>query len=330
MTSSPTPPAGTPVPSGTSGRLAIARPSGLSNEAKARTFLEALPYFRAYNRRIVVIKFGGSTMDSAELVQRILTDVVFIRQVGCWPILVHGGGPRISEAIKKFGIEPVFVAGRRVTDAKTLEVAHKVLIDEISAEMVDGLELAGGKGIPLNGRGSRFLHAKKLRLPDQPDVDLGFVGEVTEIDSELPNRLCGGGIIPVVAPIARGEDGQLYNVNADTVAWHIAASCHAEKLIFLSNVEGIMKDLAKPETLYSTLTIRQVGDLMKKEIVKGGMIPKVEACLSALRGGVRKAHIINGATPHSLILELFTDQGIGTEIVPNAAAAKQELPDVLH
>lgn len=295
------------------------------NNQKAQILLEAMPYFRSYNRRFVVIKFGGSTMDSPELVQQILADVVFIRQVGCWPILVHGGGPRISEAIKKFGIEPVFVAGRRVTDARTLEVAQKILIDTISAEMVEGLEMAGGKGIPLNGRGSRFLSAKKLRLPDQPDIDLGFVGEVTEIDAELSTRLCSGGIIPVVAPIARGQDGQLYNVNADTVAWHIAAATKAEKLIFLSNVEGIMKELDKPETLYSSVTTREVSNLMKKEIVKGGMIPKVEACLSAIRGGVKKAHIINGATPHSLILELYTNQGIGTEIVPNKESAGDQV-----
>ncbi|MGH7145239.1 MAG: acetylglutamate kinase [Planctomycetota bacterium] len=318
MTQSPTPATPAAAPE------AIVTPL-LHANAKAQTFLEAMPYFRSYNRRFVVIKFGGSTMDSPALVQQILADVVFIRQVGCWPVLVHGGGPRISEAIKKTGIESTFVAGRRVTDQRTLDLAQHILIDEISCEMVEGLEAAGAKGIALNGRGSRFLLAKKLRLPDQPDVDLGFVGEVTEIDSELCTRLCAGGIIPVVAPIARGEDGQLYNVNADTVAWHLAATCKAEKLMFLSNVEGIMKDLAKPETLYSSVTTREVSNLMKKEIVKGGMIPKVEACLSAIRAGVKKAHIINGATPHSLILELYTNQGIGTEIVPNKEAAGDQV-----
>lgn len=278
---------------------------------KAKVFIEALPYLKDFDRKFVVIKLGGSTMTDAAILPQVVTDVVFLEQVGVWPILVHGGGPAITAAMEKAGLKATFVQGRRVTDAPTLEIAHKVLIDQISARVVDLIEKAEGKGVPLNGRGSSFLKAEK-RLVD--GLDLGFVGELTHVDADLARRMASGGIIPVVAPIARGLDGQLYNVNADSVAWKVAAEIKAEKLVFLSNVPGILRDKDKPETLLSTLSSEDTRRLTKEGVIAGGMLPKIEACVSALKHGVHKTHIISGLDQHSLLLELFTPEGIGTEI----------------
>ena len=280
---------------------------------KARVFIEALPYLKEFDRKFVVIKIGGSTMTDEKVLQAVVTDVVFLEQVGVWPILVHGGGPAITAEMEKAGLKPHFIQGRRVTDAPTLELAHKVLIDRISANVVNLIEQAEGKGVPLNGRGSSFLQAEK-RLVD--GLDLGFVGEIVRVDAELARRMASGGIIPVVAPIARGRDGQLYNVNADSVAWKVAAEIQAEKLVFLSNVPGILKDKEKPETLLTSLAAAEARKLIADGVIAGGMIPKIEACIAALEHGVRMTHVISGLEKHSLLLELFTPEGIGTEIHP--------------
>jgi acetylglutamate kinase len=279
--------------------------------SKAKVFIEALPYLKEFDRKVVVIKIGGSTMTDPEILPSVVTDVVYLEQVGVWPILVHGGGPRITAEMERLGLKAQFVNGRRVTDASVMEIAHKVLIDEISANVVNLIEQAGGKGVPLNGRGSRFLRAQKTLVDG---LDLGFVGEIEHVDGELARRMASGGIIPVVAPIARGADGQLYNINADSVAWRIATELKAEKLVFLSNVPGIMRDKDQPETLISSASIGEAQKLTHEKVVVGGMIPKVEACVKALEGGVHKTHIISGMDPHTLLLELFTPEGIGTEI----------------
>ena len=281
---------------------------------KSKVLLEALPYLKAFDRKVVVIKIGGSTMTDATILPSVVRDVVFLEQVGVWPILVHGGGPRITDEMERRGMKATFVKGRRVTDEATLEIAHKVLIDEISANVVELIQNEGGKAIPLNGRGSRFMHCKKKIFDEDPAMDLGFVGEITEFDTELARRILLGGIIPVVAPIARGPDGHLYNVNADSVAWKIAAEMNAEKLVYLSNVPGILRDKNKPESLISSATIGDCEKLIQENVIVGGMIPKIEACVSALKGGVRKTHVISGLLQHSLLLEIFTPEGIGTEI----------------
>lgn len=278
---------------------------------KAKVFIEALPYLKDFDRKVVVIKIGGSTMTDEKILPSVVTDVVFLEQVGVWPILVHGGGPAITAAMEKAGFKPTFVEGRRVTDAPTLEIAQRVLIDDISANVVNLIEKAEGKGVALNGRGSRFIEAEK-RLVD--GLDLGFVGEINRVDKELAKRMASGGIIPVVAPIARGENGQLYNVNADSVAWKIAAEMKAEKLVFLSNVPGILQNKDNPESLLTTLSIDDTSRLTKEGVIAGGMIPKIEACVKALEHGVHKTHIISGLEKHSLLLELFTPEGVGTEI----------------
>jgi acetylglutamate kinase len=280
---------------------------------KAKVLLEALPYFQAFDRKVVVIKIGGSTMTDAAVLPSVVRDVVFLAQAGIFPVICHGGGPRITEEMERRGMTATFVKGRRVTDAATLEIAHKVLIDEISANVVELIENCGGKGIPLNGRGSRFLRCEKKLFDGE---DLGFVGEITQIDSELAQRIVLGGVIPVVAPIARGPDGHLYNVNADSAAWKIAVEMKAEKLVYLSNVPGILRDKDKIETLISSASIADCHQLMKDKVIVGGMIPKIEACIDALKGGVLKTHVVSGLQQHSLLLEVFTPEGIGTEIKP--------------
>jgi acetylglutamate kinase len=278
---------------------------------KARIFIEALPYLKSFDRKFVVIKVGGSTMTDEKTLPSVLTDVAFLEQVGIWPLLVHGGGPRISAEMERLGLKPHFIQGRRVTDGPTMEVAHKVLIDEISANVVTLIETAGGKAVALNGRGTQFLQCKKLV---ERGLDLGFVGEITRVDTELVRRMAMGGIIPVVAPIARGADGQLYNINADSVAWRLAAELEAAKLVFLSNVPGLMKDKDDPASLISSVGVPDCFKMLKDGTIVGGMIPKVEACMNALDGGVQKTHIISGLQKHALLLELFTPEGIGTEI----------------
>lgn len=281
---------------------------------KAKIFLDALPYLKAYDRKYVVIKIGGSTMTDETILPSVVRDVVFLEQVGIWPILVHGGGPRITEEMERRGMQPTFVKGRRVTDEATLDIAQHVLIDEISANVVRLIEKEGGKAIPLNGRGSGYLRCHKKIFAEDPEMDLGYVGEIDSSDSELAHRMLVGGIIPVVAPIARGPGMHLYNVNADSVAWKIAAELKADKLIYLSNVPGILRDKNRPETLISSATLTDCDDLIKTNVIVGGMIPKIEACMDALKNGVKKTHVISGLQQHSLLLEIFTPEGIGTEI----------------
>jgi acetylglutamate kinase len=278
---------------------------------RACVLVEALPYMQAYWHKIVVIKIGGSAMSDLEPLRRFLTDVVFVEHVGVWPVLVHGGGPAISQRLQERNVEPHFVDGLRVTDQATLEVVQEVLIDEISAGVVGEMQRVDGVGMALNGRGSTFLQGrKKLEGPD-----LGFVGEVTRVDRALCERLLDGGVIPVVAPIARDPSGQLYNVNADTAACAIARSLKAEKLIFLSNVSGILRDPEQPDSIIPSIHAHQVRAMIAGGQISGGMIPKVQACLDALENGVHKTHIISGLIPHALLLEMFTDEGIGTQIV---------------
>ncbi|MBE7466397.1 MAG: acetylglutamate kinase [Planctomycetes bacterium] len=283
----------------------------LSALEKAKVLVEALPYLKNFDRKFMVVKVGGSTMTSPDELRSLITDIVFMEQVGVWPILVHGGGPAISAEMERAGLKPHFIRGRRVTDGAVLEIAHKVLIDRISSNVVELIEAAGGKAVPLNGRGSNFLIAEK-RLVDGDD--LGFVGEVTEVDVELARRISSGGVIPVVAPIGRDRSGQLFNINADSVAWHLAAQLKAEKLIFLSNVPGILRDKDDPKTLISTCSIDGCRDLVKEGVIAGGMLPKIEACISALEGGCHSTHIISGLTKHTMLLEVFTPEGVGTKI----------------
>ncbi len=282
---------------------------------KATVLIEALPYIARFHRKLIVIKIGGVPLENQARLDSIAADIVFMEQVGMWPVIVHGGGPRITEALKQAGVESNFVDGHRITDAATLDVARRVLIEELSPSIINALERAGGCGMRLNGYGSRFLVAKKRVVPERPKLDLGFVGDIMHVDTRLGRRLCEGGIIPVVAPIARGTDGNFYNVNADSAAAAIAARFDAEKLVCLVDVPGLLRDPGDPATRISSIRRREIESLLARGTIDGGMVPKVRAGLEALDGGVRKVHIIGGDVPHALLLEIFTDRGIGTEIV---------------
>jgi acetylglutamate kinase len=297
---------------------------------KARVLIEALPHIRSFRRKFVVVKLGGSAMEDEAAMRSVLTDIVFMEHVGMWPVLVHGGGRRISEEMKCAGIAPRFVRGMRVTTPEVMRLVARVLIEETSSRISDMIEDVGGRAIPLNGRGSSFLMGRKLRLKDAPDADLGLVGEITYVDREMCYRVADGGLIPVVAPVARfdpdevAKDGEAYagcdgigllNVNGDAAASAVAAGLGAEKLVDISDVPGVLRDPADPGSLMSTLRRQEVMRLIDEGIVTGGMLPKCLSCMEAIEGGVRKTHIVSAQLPHALLLEIFTDQGIGTEIV---------------
>ena len=282
---------------------------------KADALIEALPYIQRFHEKIVVIKFGGSAMQDPDVFDGILEDVAFLATVGARPVVVHGGGARISEGMSRRGLEPTFVRGHRVTDAESLEVACEVL-GKTSEEIVSKIKSFGAGAESLFHDGDTPVQARKKRLlVEGEEKDLGYVGEVAAVDTEAFLEVTCRGVVPVVPPLGRDETGQLYNINADTAAAAIAVSLRAEKLVFLSNVHGIMSDPADPGSLLTTVDESQAEKLIEKEVISGGMLPKVRASLETLQKGVHKAHIIDGRLPHSLLLEIFTRRGVGTQIV---------------
>ena len=286
----------------------------------AEVLIEALPYIRHFYDRQIVIKYGGAAMDDEALIQSVMQDIVLMKYVGIRPIIVHGGGPRITAWMDRIGKVPEFVQGLRVTDAETVEIAEMVL-GSINKEIVSHINLHGGKAIGLSGKDANLILAEKQQTQvtdengQEIDVDLGFVGKIIGINTESVTVLDKGGYIPVIAPIGVGVDGQTYNINADTMAGEVASAFQAEKLIMLTDTRGILQDLSDNASLIPTIRMREVDRLINDGCIAGGMLPKVEACTTALRGGVYKTHIIDGRIPHSLLLEVFTEGGIGTEIV---------------
>ena len=280
--------------------------------AKADVLLEALPYIRAFYDKTIVIKYGGSIMHDAEIRRGILQDIVYMNYVGMQPIIVHGGGPYINERLKAMNKPVQFVNGLRVTDEDTMAVVEQELV-EVNREIVRELIQLGSTAISLSGKDDHLLVTKKH--PDIDGVDVGFVGEVTRVNGDVLEKLVTSDIIPVIAPIGVGKDGNAYNVNADSAAAEIAKDVGALKFVLLTDVDGILRNPKDPSTLISHVTMPEIEELIASGTVSGGMIPKVTACLRSLERGVKKAHIINGKIPHALLLEIFTDQGIGTEIV---------------
>jgi acetylglutamate kinase len=286
----------------------------------AEVLIEALPYIRHFYDRQIVIKYGGAAMDDDTLIHSVMQDIVLMKYVGIRPIIVHGGGPRITTWMDKIGKVPEFVQGLRVTDAETVEIAEMVL-GSINKEIVSRINQHGGKAIGLSGKDANLVLAEKqeTQVTDENgqkiDVDLGFVGKIIGINTESVSTLDRGGYIPVIAPIGVGVDGQTYNINADTMAGEIASAFQAEKLIMLTDTRGILRDLSDDASLMSTIRMREVDQFIKEGFIAGGMLPKVEACTTALIGGVYKTHIIDGRIPHSLLLEVLTEGGVGTEIV---------------
>ncbi|HOK58337.1 MAG TPA: acetylglutamate kinase [Methanothrix sp.] len=283
---------------------------------KEQVLIEALPYIREFYDSIMVIKIGGSIMTNREILENFIQDVILLRYIGIHPVVVHGGGPEISETMKRLGKKAEFVAGLRVTDRETLEIARMVLLGNINAELVSLIGKHGGKGIGLSGKDGMLIVARK-KPPmnvNGENIDLGYVGEVEEINPEILMITAGKGYIPVISPIAIDRNGNSLNVNADTVAGAVAVALRAKKLISITDVEGVREDPNEPNRVISQFSPSEFQGLVDRGVIKGGMIPKVEACVQAVERGVEKAHIIDGRIPHAIILELLTDAGIGTMI----------------
>jgi len=271
---------------------------------------EALPYIQQFAGRTVVVKYGGAAMKDSNLKDKVIRDVVFLSCVGVRPVVVHGGGPEINSWLDKLGIEPQFKDGLRVTDAPTMDVVEMVLVGRVNKELVSLINRAGGLAVGLCGKDGNLITAR----PEGRE-GIGFVGEVSSVDTKLVDSLVKSGYIPVVSSVSADETGQAYNINADTVAGEIAAALGAEKLILLTDTPGILEDYHDPSTLLAKLDIQQARELMASGVVAGGMIPKVNCCVRSLAQGVRAAHIIDGRIPHALLLEIFTNKGIGSMIV---------------
>ena len=284
---------------------------------KANTFMEALPYIRRFAGKTVVIKYGGHAMADETLKESFALDVIMLKSLGINPVIVHGGGPQINETLKRYGIVSQFVRGMRVTDADTMSVVEMVLVGQVNKEVVGYLNQHGGRAVGLCGKDGNLLLCKKLlqevkQEDGSPElVDIGFVGDVVKVNTDLVQTLDNGCFIPVIAPVGVGLEGECYNINADLVASRVAAALNAEKLILLTDVAGVND---KEGNLLSSIAVAEVNRLIEEESITGGMIPKVVCCADALRDGVKKAHIVDGRVQHAVLLEIFTDVGIGTEI----------------
>lgn len=284
-------------------------------DTRASVLSEALPYIRDFHGEKVVIKYGGSVMQDEALKKRVAKDIVLLQYIGVKPLVVHGGGPEIGGTLERIGIDSEFVDGLRVTDEETMDVVEMVLAGRVNKDIVNEINQAGGKAIGLSGKDGRMLLADPHSSQDELDVDLGQVGEIREVNPEPLDLLEEKNYIPVIAPIGVNEEGVTYNMNADQVSGALAKALDARKLIFLTDVDGIMMDGA----LQSTLTLSEIEPMISGGTIQGGMIPKVRACARAIRSGVEKAHVIDGTRHHSLLLEILTQEGIGTQIIPDVA-----------
>ena len=278
---------------------------------KASVLIEALPYIREFEGKTVVIKYGGAAMTDPGLRASTAEDVVLMKYVGMNPVVVHGGGPAINRTLKRLGIESGFSPqGLRITDDETIEVVEMVLAGAVNKDIVSLLNQAGGDAVGLCGKDGNLLYARKAETED--GTDIGHVGRMTDVHTKAIDVICGAGMIPVIAPIATDRKGGTWNVNADTAAGEVAAALRAEKLVFLTDTPGLLRDVKDPDSLIHELPAQNVAALKAEGVIAGGMIPKVEACLKALHSGVRKTHIVDGRVPHSLLLEIFTMRGLGT------------------
>jgi acetylglutamate kinase len=285
---------------------------------RANTLVEALPYIKAFRGSTIVVKYGGHAMLDPSLKRNIIQDIVLMDYVGMKPVIVHGGGPEISTLMKKVGIEPKFIEGLRVTDRETLEITEMVLAGKLNGEIVNDINQTGARAIGLSGKDGGFIVARKYKPKSTrraKATDYGFVGEVDAIKPEIIEILERHDFIPVISPIGVDRAGLTYNINADLVAAELAVALRAKKMILLTDVRGILAKERDNSSLIPTLGLREAKRLVRSSNVTGGMIPKVRACIRALEGGVEKTHILDGRIPHSLLLELFTDKGIGTQII---------------
>ncbi len=285
---------------------------------KAKVLIEALPYIRRFYDKTIVIKYGGSTMEEEGLKRKFALDVILLKYIGINPVIVHGGGPQIGELLNRLGKKSEFIEGMRVTDRETMDVVEMVLVGKVNKELVALINGQGGKAVGLSGKDGKLIVAKKMKLTrsrgknEPPElIDIGMVGEVERVNPEVIEALKRDNFIPVIAPVGMGESGETYNINADLVAGRIAAGLKAEKFLLLTDVEGVKDEKGQ---LIPTLDAKRARRLMAQKVISSGMIPKVNCCLEALDGGVTKTHIIDGRVEHAILLEMFTDVGIGTQI----------------
>lgn len=277
-------------------------------QEKAAVLAEALPYIRRFWGKVVVVKYGGNAVTDDDSLRQFADDIVLMRSVGMRPVVVHGGGPQIGELMSRLGKEPEFRDGLRVTDADTLDIARMVLVGKVNRDIVSAINVHGPLAVGLSGEDAGLITAT-ARSPE-----LGFVGDVEDVNADILHRLLQQELIPVVATIGSDTEGQAYNINADTAAGALAESLRAEKLVYLTNIDGVRRDVADPSSLLTTVTADELDALARSGALEGGMIPKIESCVHAVRNGVGRAHILDGRVPHALLLEVFTNEGIGTMV----------------
>lgn len=283
----------------------------ISNAIRSQVLIDALPYIQKYHDKIVVVKYGGNAMTNEELKEAVMSDIVLLTEVGIKVVLVHGGGPEINAMLKRVGIESKFIGGLRYTDADTIEIVKMVLAGKVNKELVSHLQSHGGKALGLCGTDGQMIIAEKK----QGDVDLGFVGEIKKVTTKPILDALNNGYVPIIATVGTGEDGQTYNINADTAAARIASCLRAENLILMTDIKGLLEDKDDDSTLIPTVNVSEVPYLKKSGIISGGMIPKIDCCVEAVRRGVKKTCIIDGRIPHSILIELLSNEGVGTQFI---------------
>ena len=282
--------------------------SNISNQDRANVLIKALPYIQKWSGKTIVVKYGGNAMINEELKSAVMSDIVLLQLVGINVVLVHGGGPEISDMLKKIGKESKFINGLRVTDEETIDIVQMVLAGKVNKSLVQRLEQHSGKAIGLCGLDGRMIMAEKKSSA----YDLGFVGEITEVNTQIIEDATKNGYVPIISTVAGGYNGAVYNINADLAAARIAAEMKAAKLILMTDIKGLLKDKDDESTLIPVVNVSEVPSLKKEGIISGGMIPKIDCCVEAVRRGVKRAHIIDGRIPHSILIEMFSDDGVGT------------------
>ena len=282
--------------------------SNISNQDRANVLIKALPYIQKWSGKTIVVKYGGNAMINEDLKSAVMSDIVLLQLVGINVVLVHGGGPEISDMLKKIGKESKFINGLRVTDEETIDIVQMVLAGKVNKSLVQRLEQHSGKAIGLCGLDGRMIMAEKKSSA----YDLGFVGEITEVNTQIIEDATKNGYVPIISTVAGGYNGAVYNINADLAAARIAAEMKAAKLILMTDIKGLLKDKDDESTLIPVVNVSEVPSPKKEGIISGGMIPKIECCVEAVRRGVKRAHIIDGRIPHSILIEMFSDEGVGT------------------
>lgn len=287
----------------------------LTNMDRADVLIEALPYIKEFYGKTIVLKYGGNAMINEDIKEQVIKDIVLMKYVGINPVVVHGGGPEINKMLEKIGKKSEFNCGNRVTDAETMEIVEMVLAGKLNQEIVSKLNKYGGKAVGLTGKDANSILAEKKYIESNGEsIDIGFVGKVKKINPKMIKILQNEGYIPVISSIGVDEDGNTYNINADYVAGEVAAALSADKFILMTDIKGIMKDLNDPTSLVNSISLKEINDMIADGTISGGMLPKVDACITAINKGANRVHIIDGRINHALILELFTDEGVGTMI----------------